>query len=89
MLVPKSALRTDDCFGLDFSFLDDEPPSRAKYSGSFANETGRRNSRDQYSAGRPGSIASAKSDKLDDRVGRPSFARAHQAHWPTFEKLVS
>lgn len=31
-LLPRSALRTDDCFGLDFSFLDDEPPPRPDYS---------------------------------------------------------
>lgn len=31
-LLPRSAVRTDDCFGLDFSFLDDEPPPRPNFS---------------------------------------------------------
>ncbi|KAM0789329.1 hypothetical protein ACM66B_000164 [Microbotryomycetes sp. NB124-2] len=71
-LVPRSALRTDDCFGLDFSFLAEEPPARSSYSNAFATANLRRGSVEQSRARRPTSIASDKSASRASRNGEAS-----------------
>ncbi|KAK4048236.1 hypothetical protein OIV83_004941 [Microbotryomycetes sp. JL201] len=74
-LVPRSALRTDDCFGLDFSFLSEEPPSRSSYTSTFATGNLRRGSVEQSRARRPASIASDKTATRSPRHG-DSFKRS-------------
>lgn len=78
LLVPKSALRTDaDCFGLDFSFLDDEPPSKPNYTDAVD----RRGSMEQARANRSRS-GSASSRRVSRDISRSAgdFGEAEDQH---------
>ncbi|KAK4057231.1 hypothetical protein OIO90_001726 [Microbotryomycetes sp. JL221] len=78
-LVPRSALRTNDCFGLDFSFLDEEPPVRSSYAGTFGNPNIRRGSVEQSRLRRPNSVSSDITSR-SSRYGDVAAQRRQSSH---------